>query len=106
MTTAKHTPTPWGYDGDGFDSIAAQHCNTDGYVVFPVDSDGQCDGSSICEMTDCGDEEAEANPAFIVLACNAHYIYKEALEKLASLGGGTSEGNRIAQAALVKAGSK
>jgi hypothetical protein len=100
----KHTPLPWGYDGDGFDSVAAQHCNTDGYTVFPVDEGGDCDGPSICEITDCGDDtEAEANAAFIVRACNAHYIYKEALEKLASLDGGTSEGNRIAQSAIAKA---
>ena len=71
-----HTPLPWGYDGDGFDSISAQHCGTDGYTIFPLDEDGVADGH-IAELSEChGDEEAEANAAFIVESCNNHYKLK------------------------------
>ncbi|HEX3747679.1 MAG TPA: hypothetical protein VHW09_27275 [Bryobacteraceae bacterium] len=75
-----HTPLPWGYDGDGFDSVAAQLCDTDGYTIFPVDEDGICDGPPVCEIGYCGDdEEAEANAAFIVQACNSHQTLLSAL---------------------------
>lgn len=82
MGKAKHTPTPWGYDGDGFDSVAAQHCNTDGYTIFPLDEDGDACGH-ICEMSEAeGDEEAEANAAFICKAVNNHESLLEALKSL------------------------
>lgn len=67
----KHTPTPWDFDGDGFDSIAAQHCDTDGYTIFPVDEDGIAVGC-IAEIIDTGDdEECKANAELIVKAVNA-----------------------------------
>jgi hypothetical protein len=82
MTTAKHTPTPWGYDGDGFDSVAAQDFGTDGYTIFPLDEEGMACGH-ICEMSEVeGDDEAEANAAFIVKAVNNHDSLLEALKAL------------------------
>jgi hypothetical protein len=68
MSNAKHTPAPWKYDGDGFDSVAARHCGTDGYTVFPVDENGDVTGC-ICEIADCiDDDEAEANARLIAAA--------------------------------------
>jgi len=64
----KHTPGPWEYDGDGFDSVAAQDCGTDGYIVFPRDKDGDPD-APVCEISDrLDDDEAEANARLIAAA--------------------------------------
>jgi hypothetical protein len=67
MNEAKHTPGPWSFDGDGFDSVAAQHCGTDGYIVFQVLGDDKL--NSICEIDpQTDDSEAEANARLIAAA--------------------------------------
>jgi hypothetical protein len=63
-----HTAGPWEYDGDGFDSAAAQDFGTDGYIVFPRDKDGDPD-APVCEISDrLDDAEAEANARLIAAA--------------------------------------
>lgn len=75
--TQTHTPTPWKYDGDGFDSIAAQECGTDGYTVM----NEEC--LPICDMVNCfEDDVCQANAAFIVKACNAHDELVEFIEEV------------------------
>jgi uncharacterized OB-fold protein len=105
-TQRKHTPLPWGYDGDGFDSVVAQLCDTDGYTIFPVDEDGTACGH-IAEMSEVeGDEEAKANAAFIVHACNNHYKLLEALQTLADATAGHARHfaeHIAARAAIAKA---
>lgn len=65
MTNAKPTQGPCKYDGDGFDSVAAQDCGTDGYTVM----DDDC--FPICQIDDrINDGEAEANAEFITEAFN------------------------------------
>jgi hypothetical protein len=60
MSQPVHTPTPWGDDGDGFDSVAAQDFDTDGYCIFPVDEGTAC--GHICDLCDVeGDDEAAGN---------------------------------------------
>lgn len=75
----KHTPLPWKYDGDGFDSLAAQDCGTDGYTVMGDDC------YPICDMIDMGDDDqAEANAALIVKAVNSYDEILKALKALHS----------------------
>ena len=50
MSQPIHTPTPWGYDDDGFDSAAAQDFDADGYSIFPLDKDGMACGH-ICDLS-------------------------------------------------------
>ena len=96
--TAQHTQTPWKYDGDGFDSLAAQDFGTDGYTVM----DDEC--TPICEMIDMGDdEEAEANAAFIVEACNNYErLKKENAELTLALKEYIEQGNERAIKTLRK----
>jgi len=65
----KHTRGPWEYDGDGFDSVAAQDFGTDGYCVFTVDKDGLLE-ETICDLRadTIDDDEAEANAKLIAAA--------------------------------------
>lgn len=68
MTNGKHTPGPWHYIGDGFDSCAAADCGTDGYTVITRDSEGAFEGT-ICEIDYQNDDaEAEANARLIAAA--------------------------------------
>lgn len=78
-----HTKTPWAYDGDGFDSLAAQDFDTDGYTIFSKGPNDVIPSAPICEICPIGnDEECEANAAFIVRACNN---FEELLEELKSV---------------------
>ena len=63
MSNAKHTPGPWKYDGDGFDSCSAADCGTEGYTVM----DDDC--FPICQIDDrIDDDECEANARLIAAA--------------------------------------
>jgi len=89
VVKAEHTPTPWKYDGDGFDSIAAADFGTDGYTVMSDDCD------PVCEICDTGDDSiSEANAALIVRACNAHDALVNALREaeIALCGGPNTSG--------------
>lgn len=68
MSAAGHTPGPWSYDGDGFESAAAADTGTDGYTVFSVDAEGQL-VENICNIDDAGDDLiSEANARLIAAA--------------------------------------
>lgn len=60
--TQKHTPTPWGVQGDTYvtiNSLIIAHCKQDGHTTL---------------------EEAQANAAFIVRAVNSHDALVRAVE--------------------------
>lgn len=55
----KFTPGPWKWDGDGFDSVAAEDMDTDGYTVMTEDC------IPICEIDYINEEESKANTHII-----------------------------------------
>lgn len=78
MTSTKHTPGPWFYDGDGFDSLADADCGTDGYEVFTKDEHGDVN-QPVCSLADtCDENETEANANLIAASPDL----LQALEKL------------------------
>lgn len=64
MMTQKHTPTPWNSFDGGLDSfgIFSSVNKRIGSIFYSKRQAGVCEGY----------EQAEANAAFIVRACNAH----------------------------------
>lgn len=77
----KHTPTPWGFDGDGFDSVSSADFDSDGYCIFPIDKDGNPTGH-ICDLSEQDSEEqSRETAAFIVRAANNFEVLLDALAK-------------------------
>ncbi len=66
-TPAQHSGGTWGYDGDGFDSVAAEDFDTDGYCVFTKDADGNIT-DQICELSPVGDDQVEQASAQLIAA--------------------------------------
>lgn len=86
----KHTSLPWGMDGDGFDSVAAQDFGTDGYAIFRADEEGHFI-SCVADIIDIADDdEAQANAEFIVRAVNGYYPMLKALKEVLSVLNDTS----------------
>lgn len=89
--TGKHTPGPWHMDGDGFDSVAAQDCGTDGYEIFTKDAAGDVD-LPICTICDvCDDDESQANARLIAAATKLLEAAKQAADLLQELKDGGAE---------------
>jgi hypothetical protein len=86
MSQPVHTPTPWGDDGDGFDSVAAQDFDTDGYCIFPVDEGTAC--GHICDLCDVGgDDEAAGNARLMTAAIVHERDYEEGVTGCIRLSG-------------------
>lgn len=64
----KHTPGPWEFDGDGFDSLAAEDSGTDGYEIYSVDKNGQVLESVAYASIQLDDDIALANCRLIASA--------------------------------------
>lgn len=99
MSKAQHTQGPWKYDGDGFDSVAAQDFGTEGYTVMTDDCTPICEVDGVVD-----DEEAEANARLISAAPDLLEALKELTEEaFKNMSGGKGHLIDNAYAAIAKA---
>ena len=98
MSERKHSPLPWGFKG-------SLHL-TDGENDSAITQDSGVIAECFGRISEDRTEDALANAAFIVTACNAHYILVRALKDIAGEDKGLDEYQLILRAreALKKAG--